>query len=41
MLFLAVLEFNFLVYSEPDGIDYSLLILWFLSINLDVDVNRF
>ena len=33
VLFLEAQEFNFLVYSEPDGIDCSLLVLWFLSIN--------
>ena len=38
---LAVQEFNVLVYSEPGGIDCSLLVLWFLSVNLDVDVIRF
>jgi len=34
VLFFAVKEFNFLVYPEPDGIDCSPLVLWFLSINL-------
>jgi hypothetical protein len=40
-LFLAVQEFNFLVYSEPGSIYCSFLVLWFLSVNLDADVIRF
>ena len=35
---IVVQELDFLVYSELDCIDCSPLVLWFLSINLDVDV---
>jgi hypothetical protein len=40
VLFLVAQTFNFLLYSEPDGIDCSLLVLWFLSINpLNAELN--
>ena len=38
VLFLAVQESDFLVYSEFSHVDYSRLVLWFSFINLDVDV---
>jgi len=41
VLFLAIEEFDFLVNSEPDGVDGILLILRFLSVNLDFDLFRF
>jgi len=34
VLLLAIQEFDFLVDSEPDGTTCSLLVLWFLSVNL-------
>jgi len=41
VLFLAVQEFHFLVYSEPDGIDCSLLVLWFLSILSSIQLTQY
>ena len=40
MLFLTIQKFNFLVYPVSDGAAYSLLVLWFPSIYLDVHVVR-
>jgi hypothetical protein len=37
-VFLSVRDLNFLVYSKFDCIDFTPLVLWSLSINLDVDV---
>ena len=36
----ATYSVRVLVYPEPDCIDCSPLVLWFLSINLDADVIR-